>query len=287
MPRGTLEVGLYEPPVAPASVDPQSDSAGPVAAGSVRHTSRPPLHRYSAITAGALSSLLLHIFLIVSVTSGGGLWRAPLLPENALSRGNAKSERDSTLELVWVDEPDSVTAASRDTDAIAIPTLAKITVDASLAAVSIPALSDSNEAHEASGDADSATQTVLLGRYVGQIDARIERAWRRPRTPVQGGDFSCRVKITQNATGAVQEIALEHCNGGPRWQLSLVQAIELASPLPAPPDPRVFTRVLRMNFRAQQYSPQSLQEDYEPALIATNAAAALSVGSGMERDPAH
>lgn len=272
MPRGTLEIRLFAPPVAPAPVDPQSDSAGPVTTGSVRHTSRRPLHRYGTITAGALSSLLLHAFLIASVTSGGGLWRVPLHPENALSRGNATAETDSTLEFAWIDEPDTVSAASHDTDAIAIPTLAKITLDASLADLSIPALADSDEAHTAPGDADSAAQTVLLGRYVGQIDARIERAWRRPRTPLHDGDFSCRVKITQSATGAVQEIALERCNGDSRWQLSLVQAIQLASPLPVPPDPKVFTRVLRMSFRAQQYSPQSLQDDYEPALVATTAA---------------
>jgi hypothetical protein len=145
--------------------------------------------------------------------------------------------------------------------------LAKVTVDVSLAAVSIPALADSNESHTASDDADAAAQTVLLGRYAGQIDARIERAWRRSRTPVPGGIFSCRVKITQDTAGAVQEVALERCNREPHWQLSLVQAIERASPLPAPPDPKVFTRVLRMNFRAQQYSPQSVQEDYEPALV--------------------
>jgi TonB C terminal len=121
------------------------------------------------------------------------------------------------------------------------------------------------------GDGDSAAEAVLLGRYVGQIDARIERAWRRPRTPLKEEDFSCRVQIVQDGTGAVMEITLERCNGDARWQLSLVHAIQSASPLPAPPDPTVFTRVLRMNFRAPPYSAQSSQDDYEPALVTSSA----------------
>jgi hypothetical protein len=108
-------------------------------------------------------------------------------------------------------------------------------------------------------------QSPLAGRYLGQIDARIERAWRRPRTPVGDGLFTCRVRIEQDATGGVKEITLEHCNGDASWQVSLVHAIQAASPLPAPPAPSVFRRVLRMDFRAEPYSAQALQEDYEPA----------------------
>ena len=173
------------------------------------------------------------------------------------------------MELVWAEEPDTLSTDSPGSNTLTAPMLATVTVGVPLATVNIPA---SLAPDETPGDGDSAAQAALLGHYVGQIDARIERAWQRPRGPLKEDDFSCRVRIAQDATGAVQEITLERCNGDMRWQLSLVHAIQLASPLPAPPDPKVFTRVLRMNFHAQPYSPQSRQEDYEPALAAKSTA---------------
>ena len=278
MPKGTLEVGMYEPPVAVPPAYSESDVTTGTTSGRGFHVFRRPLYRYglnrySVSGAGALASLLLHILLIASMTWGGGLMREPSQqrPDMASPHVSADAESDSAMELVWVEEPDTLSTGSPDSNAFAAPTLATVTVDASLAAVSIPALSAPDEIRPTPGDGNSAAQAILLGRYVGQIDARIERAWRRPRTPLKEDDFSCRVRIVQDATGAVQEITLERCNGDTRWQLSLVHAIQLASPLPAPPDPKVFTRVLRMNFRAQPYSPQSPQEDYEPALVANSA----------------
>lgn len=269
---------MYEPPVASPPAYSASDAATDATSDGGFHVFRRPLYRYglnrySVCGAGALASLLLHILLIASLTWGGGVVREPSQqrPDTASSHGRADGESDSAMELVWVEEPDTPSKRSPDSNAFAL-TLTTVAVDASLAAVSIPALSAPDEIRPTPGDGDSAAQAGLLGRYVGQIDARIERAWRRPRTPLKEENFSCRARIVQDATGAVQEITLERCNGDARWQLSLVHAIQLASPLPAPPDPKVFTRVLRMNFRAQPYSPQSPQENYEPALIANSAA---------------
>jgi hypothetical protein len=112
---------------------------------------------------------------------------------------------------------------------------------------------------------DSSTDPGPLGLYVGQIDARIQRAWIRPRDPVKDGVFSCRVRIEQDAAGVVREITLERCNGNMRWQLSLVHAIQQASPLPAPPDPKVFQKLLQLDFQAQTYSSNVTQELYEPS----------------------
>ena len=278
MPKGTLEVGMYEPPVAAPPAYSESDAAMGAESGRGLHIFRSPcrrygLNRYSISGAGALASLLLHILLIASVTWGGGLMREPSQrrPDMASSHGSADGESDSEMELVWVEEPDTLSTGSPDSNTFTTPMLATVAVDVPLAAVSIPASSAPDEIPSTPGDGDSAAQAALLGRYVGQIDARIERAWQRPRSPLKEDNFACRVKIVQDATGAVQEITLERCNGDARWQLSLVHAIQLASPLPAPPDPKVFTRMLRMNFRAQPYSTQSRQEDYEPALAANRA----------------
>jgi len=136
-----------------------------------------------------------------------------------------------------------------------------------LKSLAVPAdVPESDGAGGAGASADSAGDSVLAGRYAGQIDARIERAWLRPRTPIGAIRFSCRVSIEQDASGNVKEVALERCNGDARWQLSLVHAIQRASPLPAPPDPAVFRRTLRLTFNAEAFRPGSSAEGYEPEL---------------------
>ena len=71
---------------------------------------------------------------------------------------------------------------------------------------------------------DPAGRALLFSRYSGQIQARIERAWRRPRSPVNEGvrpshnssvgspggsgidddSFRCQVRILQDGRGAIQ-----------------------------------------------------------------------------------
>ncbi|HEY1898814.1 MAG TPA: TonB C-terminal domain-containing protein, partial [Steroidobacteraceae bacterium] len=101
-------------------------------------------------------------------------------------------------------------------------------------------------------------------RYMGQINARIDRAWLRPRTPIGAASFSCRVRILQDAVGNVTEVMLEQCNGDTRWQLSLVHAIDSSSPLPAPPDPDVFSRIVHLGFTAEAYASGRHEDQYEP-----------------------
>jgi hypothetical protein len=129
---------------------------------------------------------------------------------------------------------------------------------------------------------DPAAGALMFGRYMGQISARIERAWVRPRSPVnevaqmtsrsEGIDgssasaddtFSCRVQIRQDARGNVQEVLLLQCNGSEPWRHSLVVAINQSSPLPAPPIPNVFTQVVTMSFEANPYHPGSPPDLYE------------------------
>jgi hypothetical protein len=122
---------------------------------------------------------------------------------------------------------------------------------------------------------DGAEQARLFGIYTVQIQARIERIWRRPRTPVYENDsreaattdesFQCQAQIVQDARGNVQEILLLRCNGSPAWQQSLVIAIQQASPLPAPPSGRVFSRSITLNFLGLAYVPGSPDDDYDIA----------------------
>ena len=106
---------------------------------------------------------------------------------------------------------------------------------------------------------------LLYGRYIGQITARIERAWMRPRTPIDDvAFFACRVRVTQDRRGIVQEIELVRCNGTPRWQTSVVQAIQSASPLPAPPDADVYTSQITLDLQSATFTPGASAEGFEP-----------------------
>jgi hypothetical protein len=124
---------------------------------------------------------------------------------------------------------------------------------------------------------DPALHALMFGRYQGQISARIERAWIRPRTPVDesrnrarasdndehDSPFICQVQIRQDPHGNVEEVLLLHCNGTEAWRHSLVVAINQSSPLPAPPIPAVFARHLTMTFEAQAYEPGAPEDEYE------------------------
>jgi hypothetical protein len=142
-------------------------------------------------------------------------------------------------------------------------------LQAALDAVPPPHLPDieavsSETANGAPAPGDDATGAMLYGRYVGQISARIERAWLKPRTPIGAEIFTCRVGVLQDAAGKVLEVAPSGCNGDERWRSSLVRAVETASPLPAPPDPKVFRRQIELNFTAAQYVAGGSTEGFEP-----------------------
>jgi hypothetical protein len=130
-----------------------------------------------------------------------------------------------------------------------------------------------NQAPSASADGtDGAEKARLLGIYTGQIQARIDRVWRRPRTPVNEEkssvdateSFQCEAQIVQDARGNVQEVMLPRCNGSPAWRNSLVLAIQHASPLPAPPSEKAFSTSITLNFVGLSYFAGASDDDYEP-----------------------
>jgi hypothetical protein len=106
-------------------------------------------------------------------------------------------------------------------------------------------------------------ETNIYGLYVRQIDARIERVWHRPRTPIGASQFSCRVAINQDIAGNVLDWTLQECNGDARWQQSLISAIRSSSPLPAAPDPNLYRRNVQLTFRSEAYDPHGPSELYE------------------------
>jgi colicin import membrane protein len=94
-----------------------------------------------------------------------------------------------------------------------------------------------------------AEQSGLLAQYVSMIQARIERAWNRPPSAKQG--LRCTVFVNQVPGGTVTKVTLGDCNGDAAVQQSITNAVLQASPLPAPPDPSLFERNLRLVFAPQ------------------------------------
>jgi len=123
---------------------------------------------------------------------------------------------------------------------------------------------DSNDTQKDTVAAEAAEHARLYGRYLGQVQARIERAWLRPRTGIGAPRFSCRVRIRQDRQGDVIGIDLDHCNGTEAWRQSVLSAIRTASPLSAPPDASVYADVLWLGFASEAFEQGGSTQGFEP-----------------------
>lgn len=219
-------------------------------------------HRTLTSCAAALASIALHALFVVPA-----LWATgPPHPADRKSAGST--------DLQWVVLDDSPVVAAAKPVTPTAPVMAAVTVSDSLLTPELPASApDASQDKHAQSDDDRSSLGVMYGRYVGQIQARIDRAWQRPRTSIGAPLFQCQVQVDQDGLGRVGEVTLLHCNGDAPWQLSLVHAIEAASPLPAPPNPAVFARHVLLQFRAMAYSDGADAQLYEspPAVTGSRA----------------
>jgi TolA protein len=87
----------------------------------------------------------------------------------------------------------------------------------------------------------------LRATWARAILAHIMRNWNKP--PRLSTDFRCELRVTQEPGGKVTNVTLGSCNGDQAVKESILAAIYGASPLPAPPDPSVFDRILLLTFR--------------------------------------
>lgn len=248
VPRGSLEVVEYVPrqdlpDAIPASRPCESEDL----------LSRLRLeHRVLTSCVAALAALALHVAFVAPVLWGGG---ASSHRQELSYRGDAAMRvvvlADSSGNSASISPPSSPPLrAIRVRDALPMPSSSAEPAQAS---------------DPASGQPDGQSGLgAMYGRYLGQIHARIDRAWRRPRTAIGAPIFQCQVQLDQDSQGQVLEVTLFECNGGTSWQLSLVHAIEAASPLPAPPTPAVFAHHVLVEFRAAAYSTGAAAELYEP-----------------------
>lgn len=253
--RGSLEVVEFVPQqVAGAAAVGSSDSDTRDCDGT---WSRFRLSRPLASCLSALASVALHALFVAPA-----LWTSGTPPQHS---PESKYAGDSALQWIVLDES-SATRAPKP------PSLSP----PALAAIGLPDMSSlawAPPAPDASKDKDSRLEDhsslgVMYGRYVGQIQARIDRAWLRPRTAIGAPIFRCQVQVDQDTQGKVGAVTLLDCNGDERWKLSLVGAIERASPLPSPPTTEVFTRHVLLEFRAAAYSRGASDDLYEPVALA-------------------
>jgi colicin import membrane protein len=86
-----------------------------------------------------------------------------------------------------------------------------------------------------------------LASWQAQIQAKIERAWLRPPTARSG--IECVLNVTQVPGGEVTQVSIGDCNGDQAVRESIEAAVYRASPLPPPPDPSLFDRNLKINFK--------------------------------------
>jgi len=216
--------------------------------------------------AGAALSTLLHLAILTTAIWPSSQERVRAHPPEEVTAYRRQGSDEVALEWVNINEsPPSSSSPQASWPVLPQPHLTSIAPTAHLAvlAANFPDEMPGNLAPSAPNDGDASAR--VFGEYMGQINARIDRVWTRPQTPIGAASFLCQVSIEQDATGKVGEVTLEHCNGSPRWQRSLIDAIDSASPLPAPADPSVFSRSIHLTFRAEASADEVMAYQVEPA----------------------
>ncbi len=256
---------------------------------------REPKRFWSPAVVGLVGTLILHSLVLQTLGLGSRARaiRAPDVPKSGSSF--SKSETEPAESLVLIELPKTA-SADKETEAVLIPLrgllkdrpTAVSVFESPLPKVEILPLSDDKESESSVENSDGSERARLSGIYSGQIRARVERLWRRPRTPVNERNdpariansvdyFQCQVQIVQDSGGFVQEVLLPNCNGSVAWQRSLVIAIQQASPLPAPPSPIVFSRTLTEEFAGYSYTAGASEDEYEvPSIAPMQAAVSIS-----------
>jgi hypothetical protein len=219
---------------------------------------------------GIAGTVLVHALLFLPIVLDLSL-PAPRLPSRTGAGASAvASSREPVMTAIFINEASPVERlatvkpvelASRGVAPMDLPVIV-FSPDNSPASLADPNSQDRSPTETVG---DQTQHALLYGRYLGQIQARIDRAWVRPRTEIGAPRFSCGARIEQDTRGAVLNVKLEHCVGTPRWQQSLVSAIRTASPLPAPPDPSVYADVLLLVFESDGFRPGGSSDEFEPA----------------------
>ena len=102
----------------------------------------------------------------------------------------------------------------------------------------------------AEAEANAARAAGLLDQYIALIENKIKQHWDRPLSARAGID--CIVNVVQLPSGDVMSATVASCNGDDAVRRSIERAVMEASPLPKPPNPALFQRNLRVNFKPDE-----------------------------------
>ena len=87
-------------------------------------------------------------------------------------------------------------------------------------------------------------------RYIDAIKSQVSRQWRKPGSVAPGS--SCRVVVSQLPDGEIIDVQMQSCSSDDgAFRRSVEAAVRRASPLPLPPDRRVFERDIQFTFVAE------------------------------------
>lgn len=223
---------------------------------------------WTATAVCASFALALHGALVLSLVLYGAAGYVD--PKQLYAGSSIGDGEEFSTTLVFVDASDAAQAESEalPTDFPPIVLTRPELLADELAPEDQDATEDTEESATVSAEpAGDAAQAALRGKYTGQVAARIERAWTFPRSDENAADFACQVRIEQDRDGNVLSTELLRCDDDTSWQLSLVHAIERASPLTAPPDPSVFSKQLVLSFSASTHSLNNISLTGTPASI--------------------
>ena len=254
--------------------------------------------KWPSRAVGVLATVALHLLISAPLVLGYAAHRnKPKTPDGMGSAAyQSRGEQVEAMILLdlsalYASEQDDLEKPEIDAEGILLEDLTLQLVSQSLhppAELTIDEADLADTSNVAAGD--PAGSAALFGRYMGQVAARIERAWMRPRTAIEGGHFDCRARITQDRHGNVGSIELQNCGSDETWRRSLSSAILRASPLSAPPEPWLFTETLTLNFSADQYvAGQTPEYRYEPVItrVAMNSSPGRGTSSVEAVDQAH
>lgn len=90
----------------------------------------------------------------------------------------------------------------------------------------------------------------LKASYVRAIQAHVEQRWYEP--PGMAAGMSCTVIVSQIPGGEVTGMRFGSCNGSPAVRQSIETAVRNSSPLPAPPEPALFSREVQLVFTPKE-----------------------------------
>jgi len=232
--------------------------------------------RWPMRSAGIAATVIVHLLLTAPMVLGYAAHKSRTPPHDGPGSVNwaSKGEQNESMILLdlstsQIDTAETFIEPRIKSPGIKLeePVLALVSLDPS--PPSDPKSDKAEETDTSNAAAgDPAGSAALFGRYMGQVAARIERAWMRPRSAIAGDIFTCRVRVSQDRAGNVLSMQLQDCGNDDVWRKSLTSAILRASPLSAPPEPWLFTSTITLNFSADQYvAGQTPEYNYEPAPV--------------------